>query len=306
MAMEDYDFDYAYQRERRQRRSANDNPRGENEKKDYMSKVVLVQVIVCAIMVLTAFGIKKTSETFYLQISEEYGKIVDQDIGAKGLWAAAKRMFSAVTAPPKSTEAGHEPMTGARSAGEDENESAEYLEALAKLDDETTLTVIDENAEVKTVQSSGGEDIMIMDAPRESTFAPVTLSAEAVLPVKGRVTSEFGSRVNPITGGETFHTGIDIAAKEGARIGAAYYGVVKDVGETDARGKYVTLLHGDGIETLYFHCSEILVEKGTVVRGGETVALVGTTGWSTGPHLHFELRINGIRCDPAWILADIK
>ncbi|MEE0980439.1 MAG: M23 family metallopeptidase, partial [Acutalibacteraceae bacterium] len=94
------------------------------------------------------------------------------------------------------------------------------------------------------------------------------------------------------------HTGVDIAADEGTGIVAAYNGVVKDTGYGEKKGNFVLMEHSDGTQTLYCHCSEILVTEGSVIRAGELIALVGNTGWSTGPHLHFEIRIDGSSVDP--------
>ena len=74
------------------------------------------------------------------------------------------------------------------------------------------------------------------------------------------------------------------------------------VGEDEIAGKYIRLTHADGLETFYCHCSEILAPMTAVIRQGETIALVGSTGMATGPHLHFEVRINGLKYDPARLL----
>ena len=126
------------------------------------------------------------------------------------------------------------------------------------------------------------------------------------MPVSGPYTSYFGARTNPITGVDSFHTGLDIAAAQGTKIKAAYSGVVRKVGEDSRSGKYIYLTHENGVETLYCHCSAVLAEQGASIRQGETIALVGSTGWSTGPHLHFEFHKNGERLDPLPILGSIK
>lgn len=127
-------------------------------------------------------------------------------------------------------------------------------------------------------------------------------SKEITVPVHGRISSEYGYRTNPISGAYAMHTGLDIAVKEGTDIVAAYNGVVKSTGTGVKRGKYVLMLHPDGSETLYCHCSKLLVTEGDVIRAGEVIALVGSTGWSTGPHLHFEIRQDGNSIDPASVL----
>ena len=129
-----------------------------------------------------------------------------------------------------------------------------------------------------------------------SAALPV-LSAAAARPVAGQVTSPFGRRVHPITGQQDFHTGVDLSAPEGTPIAAAYPGRVAETGYSPVYGNYILLDHG-GIATRYCHCSEIVAQEGMNLRQGETVARVGSTGVSTGPHLHFELLVEQQAVDP--------
>lgn len=124
-----------------------------------------------------------------------------------------------------------------------------------------------------------------------------------VQPVSGTVTSGYGYREHPVYSGESFHKGLDIAASEGSPVYAVTDGVVTEAAEADMAGKYVRILHADGRETLYCHCSELLVSAGEKVNTGDVIALVGQTGLATGPHLHFELYENGSVTDPEAILS---
>lgn len=114
-------------------------------------------------------------------------------------------------------------------------------------------------------------------------------------PVPGytRISSKYGMRVHPITKVYKLHTGVDIAAPYGANFIAANDGIVTKAGYNTAYGNMVIIDHGGGISTLYAHGSEILVQAGQTVTRGETVLKVGSTGYSTGAHAHFEVRING-------------
>ena len=114
-----------------------------------------------------------------------------------------------------------------------------------------------------------------------------------------RVTSEFGNRVDPITGKRKGHGGMDLAVPTGTPIRAALPGTVT-VSKYNAGGYgyYVMIDHGNGLATLYGHCSKLLAKVGQTVEAGDIIALSGSTGRSTGPHLHFEVRVNGERTNP--------
>ena len=119
-------------------------------------------------------------------------------------------------------------------------------------------------------------------------------------PVPGytRISSAYGMRVHPITGVYKLHTGTDIAAPMGVNFIAANSGVVVKAGPNAAYGNMVIIDHGGGVSTLYAHGSQILVTVGQYVNKGDPILKVGSTGYSTGPHAHFEVRINGEYADP--------
>jgi murein DD-endopeptidase MepM/ murein hydrolase activator NlpD len=119
------------------------------------------------------------------------------------------------------------------------------------------------------------------------------------LPVIGRATSGYGDRVDPIHHTKVRHAGFDLAAPTGTRVGAAAAGEVVHAGPAGTYGNLVTVRHVGGFETRYAHLSEIRVAKGDQVTEGQDVGAVGSTGHSTGPHLHFEIRKDGKALDPA-------
>lgn len=123
-----------------------------------------------------------------------------------------------------------------------------------------------------------------------------------IYPADGPLSSPFGYRVHPISGTLRMHTGLDIAAYGGAPIRAADTGTVIHSGWYGGYGNCVIIDHGGGYSTLYAHCSALYVGYGQSVKQGSTIAAVGSTGNSTGPHLHFEVRINGNPVDPRGFL----
>ncbi len=117
-------------------------------------------------------------------------------------------------------------------------------------------------------------------------------------PTKGWVTSGFGPRLSPFTGRRKLHHGLDIAARTGTPVLAAAHGVVSKVASLSDYGKIVVLDHGYGYQTYYAHNSKIFVKVGQRIQRGDKIAAVGNTGRSTGSHLHYEVRLNGVPVNP--------
>ena len=113
-----------------------------------------------------------------------------------------------------------------------------------------------------------------------------------------RISSEYGNRIHPTLGVQKFHNGVDFAAPTGTAIYAAYDGKVVAAAYSSSMGNYVMIDHGSGLYTIYMHASKLYVSTGAVVVRGETIAAVGSTGRSTGPHLHFSVRLDGAYTSP--------
>jgi len=120
----------------------------------------------------------------------------------------------------------------------------------------------------------------------------------AIKPTKGYLTSRFGYRTSPFTGRKEMHKGLDIANREGTQIFAPADGTVKFVGRRGLMGKTLIIDHGHGMVTRYGHLSAYLKKRGESVKRGEAIAVMGNTGRSTGPHLHYEVHLNGVPVNP--------
>ena len=144
--------------------------------------------------------------------------------------------------------------------------------------------------------AQGGGELMNPDSTRTPTG-----TLQWPLPVAGTITSQFGHRVDPITGEVSSHTGTDIACAEGTPILAAADGIVTVANGLDSwggsYGYYIQIDHGGGLETLYAHCSSICVTTDQQVQAGQVIGYVGHTGRATGSHLHLEVHVNGSRTD---------
>ncbi|MGB9613697.1 MAG: murein hydrolase activator EnvC family protein, partial [Candidatus Margulisiibacteriota bacterium] len=147
-------------------------------------------------------------------------------------------------------------------------------------------------------RSSRELEILIQKKMAERAKAGLRAHGSGVLiwPLQGRITSRFGEIRR--WGGGYRHTGIDIAAPYGSPIMAADAGEVIFAGWWDGYGKAIVIDHGKGRSTVYAHLSRIYVKVGETILKGQTIGLEGSTGYSTGPHLHFEVRINGVPVNP--------
>ena len=144
----------------------------------------------------------------------------------------------------------------------------------------------------------------VQHSGRELTLA---IGAAFERPVNGWVSSGFGPRLDPFSGRRSFHRGIDIAASHGTPVRATQGGRVAAVGRGAVLGNYIIVSHFlDGYSSLYGHLDRIYVSRGQTVRRGETVGRVGSTGRSTGPHLHFEIRRGNIQLSPAKLIPGLR
>lgn len=120
----------------------------------------------------------------------------------------------------------------------------------------------------------------------------------SIWPARGWISSRFGYRISPFTNKKEFHRGLDICTKMGSPIIASADGVVISAGKDYGYGNILTLSHNYGLKTRYAHLKKMLVKKGQSVKRGDKIGLVGVTGRTTGPHLHYEVHVNGVPVDP--------
>ncbi len=248
------------------RKSSEKSRGGQNS----MSRIVLVQFFVCAfIVVLTAIVCRLGAAEGFV---DKYMRLMSEDISVSQVISSAKDVAESVMKPVG--EGGTIEIvekSGAAAAGENEKTAAVETESPAE--DSTERTV----AQVMSIFSE---------------------SSGITIPAHGEVSSLFGYRSDPFSGIHKLHSAVDIAVSEGTKVSAAWDGLVTKSGYDETAGNYVWMVHKNGCETLYCHCSEILVSEGDVIRAGETVALSGNTGYSTGPHLHFGVKKDGEMIDP--------
>jgi murein DD-endopeptidase MepM/ murein hydrolase activator NlpD len=153
---------------------------------------------------------------------------------------------------------------------------------------------VDQVADASVIQEKNFSSL-IKKLEAKRNFLAATPS---IRPTSGWITSNFGYRTSPFTGRRELHKGLDIAAPNGTPIIAPADGIITYAGRKGSFGNMITIDHGYGMQTRYGHISKLLKKKGERVERGDVVALVGSTGRSTGPHLHYEVCINGVQVNP--------
>lgn len=168
-------------------------------------------------------------------------------------------------------------------------------------------TLLDVN-ELSSDTLSIGQELFLPGVGLDSTTLRNAMGELFKLPIKAsfRWTSPYGNRIDPIKGVQSFHTGTDMACPTGTPIYPAMSGTVVFTGISNVFGKYVIVDHGNGYKTLYAHMSKIIATKGQFVGQSTKIGLVGSTGYSTGPHLHFTVYKNGNLVDPMSVLNKSK
>lgn len=269
----------------------NTAPKRQRKNDDFL-KLTVLQLAVCALLFAVIFLAMKTNGSLFARLKAEFSALTAKDCNLNEITffpfsGEEDAAVSAAQAEPEDTQAENEARDEAQAADAPVNET--------KGEPPTTDAAAGETG-------TGGEDITGVRELKLVSFRCYAVGDTPVLPVAGRVTSEFGERVHPIYGTVSFHSGKDLAAPEGTPIYAALDGEVESAGIGEMSGNYVKLRHAGGLETLYCHCSRLNVEAGVKVRKGDVIAFVGQTGLATGPHLHFEVHIDGVKHDPDYLL----
>ena len=242
-----------------------------NKKQDYLIKAILFQFLFCTLIFAFFYSIKYSNNTFLKTFKDLFFDEINKTVTT-----------------------------------EEVKETFKKIEDFAEK--EFILTDFSDELFTAEVLGEGGKDIEINNEKITNvSFSNYKFNYKIYSPViDGTVSSEFGERVHPINGTLGVHKGIDIALDDGEPIYAIFDGEIIEANYDQWNGNYIKIKHDNNIVSVYCHCSKLFVEKGDVIRGGEIIAEVGSTGQSTGPHIHFEIRINDVSYDPAIALKDAK
>ncbi len=270
--------------------------KSEQSQKQLVSNLFFVQTVICMTVLIIFLIIRFVSNTFFGGLKLEYDRYFARDIPLSVIQSKVSGYIGNVS-----------------SDGNDKNgDKDESQESTDKEDKDGE----DKEEKNEDAENDGGKSEKTTE-PKISTLSPVSHKTsenkmkskinecginKMIVPVDGAISSHYHFRTNPITGNYELHTGLDIAAEQGKDILAAMDGVVTASVYSDAVGNYIIIKHGDRVTTAYGHCSKLIAQKGDKVKKGDVVALVGSTGNSTGPHCHFEIRIDNVAINPEWVL----
>ncbi len=236
----------------------------DNKKKDSFLGVLVTQSVVAALLIGVMLYSFFNSGSFYKTVVDGYEEQMSEEYSAEDIREAFMKM----------------------------NEYAEVFAENSGAENESGVTY-----------PAGGNDILFtsLDALEGICFEEIDTGVIMELPVDDyTVSSEFGYRIGPITGEAGIHTGLDLAADYGTEIKAAADGKVVDASWDNSYGNYIKIQHDNNTVSIYAHCSSLCAEEGDKVKTGDIIARVGSTGDSTGNHLHFEIRKDNIRINPSF------
>lgn len=257
-----------------------------------------------------------------LTAADDIGEIMESDRELEDAYIAARENTEAVRAEYEAYKAGIEEikqeLEGQQAELEAELEEANQLIIRITVDIENNAAILEEFAAAeKQAETNVANMVIALENQRRAEEAAAAAAAAAAggggggggsavgtgsflwpAPTSTYITSRFGLRIHPVTGVQKSHTGTDIGAGAGDNVLAAAPGVVTMASWNGGYGNCVMIDHGNGYQTLYAHMSSIAVSNGAAVSAGSVIGYVGSTGVSTGPHLHFEIWASGSRIDP--------
>jgi murein DD-endopeptidase MepM/ murein hydrolase activator NlpD len=260
-------MDRRYKKKKRSYRKYNNN------QKDYMSKLIN-QLIVASFILLLVVGIKNIDTALTNKISDKIDNTINYTIDLQNTYDAVETFTNKIGIGDKDTTE-------------------------VNSDKEENITINEEDKKVNTFDNIKEKILSITELEEKKTVEENIVSIEAMqIPVNGIVSSPFGNRIHPLFDKELFHSGIDIEADEGTDILSPLSGKVIETGDSNTYGNYIRITHTDKIVTFYAHCKDISVNKGDILKKGEKIGTVGSTGSSSGAHLHFEIIYDGKYVDP--------
>lgn len=274
-----------------------------NNKKDYrLFKKMILQIIICLLIYIIFHLINTTNYAFSDDVIKNTNSILSYDINLENLYKECHNFFitSFNNYEDKKEESNNNDVVNNVI-----NNNSSNIQENAVITNEIANNVVadkkDEEEKQDNTKKENKEEITKEKTAMELDAEKVLKLCKFQKPLSGTITSEFGEREATIKGMTTDHKGIDIAANSGTNIKAAMAGTVSVAEENSEYGKFIKIINGD-VMTVYAHCKTLKVKVGDKIKLGQTIATVGSTGNSTGPHLHFEIRLENRYINPKYVI----
>ncbi len=269
-----------------------------------------LRLFICVFIICGAIVLKQTEAPALKKISEVIKEEFEIDKAIEVVSGKIKGDDSTVEVFEEKKEAEKENETHENSfenfyIGDIQQSIAEEKEKIKEEEKQLNLEALSFRMSAEELADDTAAEPFRIPPPSYCSYQKETINFKFKAPLDGVVTSRFGYRDHPVIEDASFHTGLDIAAKKGKSIGAFADGKVVEAGKNATYGNYLLIEHSGGFKSFYGHNSKLCVKKGQKVTLGQKIAEVGSTGMSTGPHLHFEIRKGNLRLDPSlYILSE--
>ena len=274
-----------------------------NDKKDYkLFRKMILQIIICLLIYIIFHLITTTNYAFSDDVIKNTNSILNYDINLEKIYNDCKNFFI-TTLNNKEDE--KENINSIMLNNTTNTMLENTIQNIASVNEivnnvEEINKENNDNEKLKENEEDNKEE-KIEKTQMEKDSEKVLELCEFQKPLSGKITSEFGAREATIKGMTTDHKGIDISANSGTNIKSAIEGTVSVAEENSEYGKFIKITNGD-VMTVYAHCKTLKVKVGDKIKAGQTIALVGSTGNSTGSHLHFEIRYENRYINPRYVI----
>ncbi len=266
-----------------------------------------VRLFACSAIVFGAIFLKASNAPILTKVSEKVSEELEIESAVEaisdGIGGAENGVFEVFKEKEEEVELQEEGSFEDFYIGDSREEIEKELEMAEEKEKKLAVETLSfQMSEEELLDDTAAEPFKI-PPPSYCSYNKEQISFKFTTPLRGVITSRFGYRDHPIIEDASFHTGLDIAANSGRDIVSFAAGKVIDAGKNSTYGNYLLIEHRNGIRSFYGHNSKLLVKKGQKVSLGQKIAKVGSTGMSTGPHLHFEVRKGTTRLDPALYIS---
>lgn len=294
---------YSRKQEGTQRRTATVTVNNENKKDIKLLKKIIIQIVVSLLIYFVIYIIQNNNYIFSEEFLKKTNEILSYDMNFTQIYENIKQNIEQGINKIKGDN--QEIVENTENSDEniiENNDESAIGGAEENITEETNETQNDEQSNIDNVETSEENTNIAELSQEEQDIANIKATTTFIKPVEGTISSRYGQREPTTSTVPKNHTGVDIAANMGTKILAATEGEVVLASEEGDYGKHLKIQIGE-VSIIYAHCNALYVNQGDIVKQGQEIAEVGSTGNSTGPHLHFEIRISERTIDPEKILT---